>query len=114
MTSRQYPVYLPTNLKKSPVWNKNNGLIQSKESYLKVFPNPAVHFFIIEYHLKDNSNRSTIELLDIHGKILKHWTLRDNQNQIIVSTENLTTGVYMVRMFIDNSLKASTKIAVTK
>ena len=114
MTSCQYPDYLPTNLKKSQVWNKNNGLIQSKESYLKVFPNPAVHFFIIEYHLKDNSNRSTIELLDIYGKILKHWTLSDIQNQIIVSTNDLSSGIYMLRV-IDNSQPVETlKVTITK
>lgn len=81
---------------------------------MKVFPNPSGNFFIIEYHLDNSFNLSIIELSDIHGKVLKHWTLRDYQNQIIVSTEDISTGIYLLRLFQNGNPKESLKVTVIR
>ena len=114
MTAGQYSVYLSANLKKSPAWNKNNGSVQSKEPYFKVFPNPSGTFFIIEYDLRKFINPGIIRISDMVGRDLIEFPLKDKQNQRIVDTKAFSTGTYLVKLFIANNLIEIQKISIIK
>jgi len=50
----------------------------------------------------------------MEGKHVQSIWLQDYQNQIIVPTGNLPNGVYLVSMFIDNTLTDNKKITILK
>jgi hypothetical protein len=98
------PVYLSNNLKNTLVNEKKHfkGLI--KNSNLKVFPNPAKSYVIIEYVLDDNANPATISIMDVNGKILYNHDIQDTQNQYIIDTRKYPPGLYMVNLLSDDKI----------
>jgi hypothetical protein len=85
-----------------------------RTSSLTLFPNPAGDYFIVEYTINTTSDKAVILIHEIEGKHIQSIWLQDNQNQIIVPTGNLPNGVYLVSMFIDNTLIGSKKITILK
>jgi hypothetical protein len=108
------PVYLPDFYKNLFISRKPVDKVENESTYLKVYPNPSGNFFIVEYSLQNISLHSFLELSDLQGRILNQRDLNDLQNQIIVSTEDLTAGIYILRLFTNGYLKESLKVTVTK
>jgi hypothetical protein len=108
------PVYLPANLKKNPSWNKSNDRSYDKYSFIKVYPNPAGSFFIIEYDLRNFSEPAQIKILDITGREITEFLLKDKQNQRIVDTRAFSEGTYLITLFIDDKLYVIRKVNIVK
>lgn len=66
--------------------------IQNKR--LKVYPNPAKDFILIE-NLKENVE---FEIYDIQGKLIK----KEKYNNSQISLENLSKGVYILKILTEN------------
>jgi len=81
---------------------------------LKVFPNPAQNYFTVEYKLSETAGFAQIEVLDVTGKRLKLYNLFDKQNQIVVETVDLKTGIYYIMLKADGSVTETNKIAIIK
>jgi len=81
---------------------------------LKVFPNPARTFFIIEYDLRDFDQGGTIMISDQSGKLITSISINDLQNQMIVSTATFSSGIYLIRLFVNDQLKAVEKVNIQK
>lgn len=78
----------------------NNGLFNSKLSLIEtqVYPNPAKDVLNIEANLNAKENYN-ITLTDINGKVLSNFDVIGNQqNKIILPTDNLRDGLYFVRI----------------
>ena len=108
------PVYLPDYLKSTPAWEYNKPTEQFKGSLLKVYPNPADNYFIIDYDLRELEGAAVIMISDITGKHILSFYLKDQQNQRIVSTKAYPEGMYVIQIFINSVLKESYKINVVK
>jgi hypothetical protein len=89
-------------------YQKNN------ENILKVFPNPAQNYFTIEYKIDETANSAEIEMLDITGKKLRIIPLYDKQNQIVIETKEIQTGIYYIRLLIDGAACSTQKISIIK
>lgn len=111
--SYEEDLYFPDLLKASQEWDymipKN-----SKEILMKVFPNPAGNYFIIEYNLSESQGNLLLVVSDINGNRLKSYILKDEHNQLVISSENLKSGTYIVQLFLNNRLKEATKIVIIK
>lgn len=111
--SYEEPVYLGnTTLKSYPITTSKNDFEGAKSPYLEIFPNPSNTFFIIKYNLREFSSTGTILISDQTGKILKIFPLNDRQNQKIVETNTLASGIYLVSLFADDKLKAKAKLII--
>lgn len=106
------PIYLPSNLKKTPIWAENHDSLNSKESYLKVFPIPSGPFIIIEYNLPDFTETALVKIYDVNGRDLIQLPLDDKQNQRIVDTKILPRGTYLVTLFINDNAIETEKINI--
>lgn len=69
---------------------------------------------IKEYNIENLSKPTIIELLNMEGKLLKSWQLSDNQNQILVSTEEYDSGAYYLRLLSENHVKETVKLIIIK
>jgi len=68
---------------------------------IKVYPNPASNYLYIE--LKEAKEKTTIEVFDMLGNIVKAGIFNDSQKYISVPVEDLTKGIYTVKIKIGNS-----------
>ena len=110
----QEPVYLPDNLKSTPTWEYDKPTEQVEGSLLKVFPNPAGTYFIIEYDIREFEGNALIIISDITGKHVLSFYLEDKQNQRIIVTRAYPAGIYIIQLFINGVLKESSKINILK
>ena len=114
--SLQYnePIILPSvqnkMMHKKPKTTNGN----EEETMLKVFPNPAKNYFTVDYKLSKTSGSAVIEIDDLTGKKLRVLQLNDKQNQLIIETKDLQTGIYYIRLLIDGATSKIQKISIIK
>ena len=74
------------------------GLLSTNEfdaKSVKMYPNPTKN--IVNFELTNTTLASEIAVFDIHGKLIKTYNEFSN-NSIILSTENLSKGMYLIRI----------------
>ncbi len=111
------PIFLPDDGLKSSKIEKYRGVktnFDKESSYLKVFPNPAKDFFIAEFHLPSHAQNATLLITDESGKIHMNLLLNYSEDQKIIQTTDLTTGIYQVSLLIDGKVKGNSKIDLLK
>ena len=108
-----------------PVSNKSVSVMDPFEkqtesgSILKVFPNPAKDYIIVEYVIdipvaEREQNNFSLVLLDANGKLLKSFELNYSQDQLVISTENLKSGIYVFNLYIYGKIEKSRKFTIVK
>jgi len=106
------PVYLPINLERAPAWDNPNSNIISDQKLLKVFPNPAGHYFIIESDLSERESNSVLFLSDMNGKLIKSIALDNVKSQQVFNTNHLSPGIYILHLYIGEDIIESHKIEI--
>lgn len=105
----------PQNLKTARVYNKEKPIsLQDNPSYLKIFPNPADNFVIIEYRLEEKSDNDIIEIIDAVGNLIKRIALTDKINQMTLPLDNFATGTYLVTLLADGKKIETRKLAIVR
>lgn len=93
-------VFLPDSLK-SAIANENNGNKPhsgiEETGWIKVFPNPANDYYVIEYMLCDTDYGADrkIEIINIQGEVLEKIPLTKLYDQIIKRCEHYPPGIYV-------------------
>ncbi len=79
---------------------------------LKVFPNPAKDYFIVEYILTAEINHAVIEIVDAMGRKLQSIALTNRKDQILIKTNALSSGLYNCIMLNNGKVISQTKITI--
>ena len=106
------PIFLPSVLKVTPIWQKQPDIKPGSKLY--VYPNPAHSFFIVEYSMDSFSDKAYLMLTDMSGKQMKSIKISCQQNQIVIPCEDLPNGVYLIQLLKGNKTIESKKIIVSK
>ena len=117
LISYDEPIILPDETQtkaakqiKSPV-----GFVESGD--MKIFPNPANKYVIIEYNL---NGKGTIEekiILSIttgDGKIVEQKILQKVQNQVLIDCSSLKSGVYLCRITLGKKTAGIGKFTIVR
>jgi hypothetical protein len=108
------PVYCGSTLKASRKekyhWTRSHSI----DSYLKVFPNPAADFIIVEYKKNPYDSDGLIRILDIEGRIIKSQLLTKQENQLLIPITDLVSGTYIVQFVSNGSCKGSQKVIILR
>ncbi|PJB59868.1 MAG: hypothetical protein CO098_01105 [Bacteroidetes bacterium CG_4_9_14_3_um_filter_41_19] len=107
------PVYFPEYLKSSKA-DSYNFDIQNKEYIISVFPNPAGDYCIIDFDLSLYEADAILDICDSYGHKVSSFSLQNIHSQKIISLTAFSSGVYFVTLSINNSLKESHKLIITK
>lgn len=91
---------------KGTLWGSVKSL---KNLNFSLAPNPMDQLTTIT--LSKNYNKITLEVYSLKGQLLltKNYT---NQKEIVLNRENLTSGMYMVRIKADNAFSGQSKLVV--
>ena len=107
----QEPIYLPDENNKLKMSRPIKQLKQ-ENNILKVFPNPAKEFFIVDYQINDNMKNSRLELIDATGRIVQIIELKTTKGQTMIKTENMAKGLYHCYLLNNDAIVTQTKITV--
>ena len=109
----QEPIILPDTSLKSTKKDKYRGAKQSMTgSGLKVYPNPANDYIIIEYQFDDIPSQGMINIHNASGRIIKSFSISRSRNQEIIPVSDLPTGLYLITLVIEGVKKVSAKINI--
>jgi hypothetical protein len=109
----QEPIILPDTSLKSTKKDKYRGAKQSLTvSVLKVYPNPANDYIIVEYHLDDIPSQGMIIIHNATGRIIKSYSISRSRNQEIIPVSDLPTGLYLITLVIEGVREVSAKINI--
>jgi hypothetical protein len=103
------PIYLPLNNETK----LDKAIIERdefvKDSYLKVYPNPASAYLIIEYFLENPEIGAFISIYDAYGNKLLNRSFENKQNQIIIDIRTLPSGTYLIHLLNGDKIISSQK-----
>nr|NQU92402.1 T9SS type A sorting domain-containing protein [Bacteroidota bacterium] len=79
--------------------------------FLEVYPNPSKDFVILGYRF-DKETAGTIEIRDVTGQTMQSIPFAGIQDQVTVMTRTWTTGIYMISLVIDGTVKETVKFTL--
>jgi hypothetical protein len=81
---------------------------------VEIFPNPskANNFVNISFSNNFEFKNVLIETIDITGKIIKTENIGNNQKNIQINTNGLSSGIYYLNMIFDNNKRAVKKLII--
>ena len=85
-----------------------------KEKFLKIFPNPAGDYCIIEYDLSTFEGESNIAIIDLYGRNLLSFNPENTHTQKTISLAGFSAGIYFVTLVENGNRKESVKLIVVK
>lgn len=98
------PGSLPTALL-TPNENKYN---------INLYPNPASDFIKINYSLPANVKIAKVDVFDMNGKIVKTYKVDKTFNDILIDTNDLSSGTYICKISSNKQEISETKFVITK
>jgi hypothetical protein len=106
-----------TTLLKAEGNNDNNpgmATLFKNSCRLQLFPNPAGSYFTVAYNVPQSTTAVYLQVVDINGKALKTIPLYQTEDEKIIETQPLPSGLYTVSLFADGIKTASKKLMVVK
>ena len=85
----------------------STGISELNSSNIKVYPNPAKHFFTIELP-EENTD---LKLVDISGRII--YQQKNQTGKVNLDCQNVAPGIYFLQLINQNSLVYSSKIILS-
>jgi hypothetical protein len=110
------PVYMPDmddNRSAQVQWSKA-GTPSVEENLMLIFPNPADAFFTVEYSFVSNEQPIVLKISDMNGKVVLTKALQYTRDQLLIDTQNMGKGSYVVSLFAGKKLIKSSTIQIEK
>lgn len=88
--------------------------IDSKETSVKIYPNPTNNYLNLSINTGGNIGIANISLMDITGQIFlqKNHMLSTCADEIFIETEALNDGLYFVNVHLPNGELISNKLII--
>ena len=83
-------------------------------NFLKIFPNPAGDYCIIEYDLSRFDGKANIVITDLYGRNLLSFNPENKHTQKTISLADFSAGIYFVNLTENGYRKESVKLIVVK
>ena len=105
-------VLIPDDNKSITLTRTKKPGITLERNFIKIFPNPARDYCIVEYQCKEMlkpGEQFRISIVSLDGKIIFSTITPNYQDQLLINTSSLKTGIYLCTMMIGNrSIRSAT------
>jgi hypothetical protein len=103
-------------MKSSAIAKEYEDLMKTLDEhwYIRIFPNPANDYLIIEHKLDMEPGDAHIIIRDTKGNAVKQLAVTSKQNQQVFDTKQLNPGVYIVTLYDNNKEVESVKFTKVK
>ena len=102
-------VVIPTG-SKARLANEEETKTTNKDSFVKVFPNPANGNITINHNLAAKEGVISLEIMDVMGRVLINKTINNTNNQIDIN--QLSSGLYFYNVIQNDKMVQSGKLVV--
>jgi hypothetical protein len=89
-----------------------NGDKLNEPLLLKVMPNPAKDYILVEYELEAPGS-AVIEITDLTGKPVQSVQVANLKDQLTIDTRNWKPGTYIASLKINGKLRETVKFTLT-
>jgi C1A family cysteine protease len=106
-------INFPDLLKSSQVNSdpyKENHIVNNEEK-LWLFPNPAGDYVIAYYDLDSKYKTGEIQLIDLNGRLLNTYLIKNGKDQIVIDLKAYPIGLYIISLNSRNQVYESKKIS---
>ena len=94
---------------------RNRGIGEKYESNkLKVYPNPARDYIIIEYTLNREHENTSIVLYDVNGKTIRSHSLNATRDILVIPLTGIPSGNYLCSLRMGNKPVQNVKFIIIK
>ena len=107
----QEPIYLPDENNKLKM-SKPIKQLKQENNLLKVFPNPATSYFIVEYSITDAVKGASLEIIDMMNRKVESITIKTAKGQRLIQTKAIAKGIYHCFLLNNGKIISQTKITV--
>jgi subtilisin family serine protease len=114
------PYQFPNNLKRMDVKPEHEIIISGETASLKIFPNPASSYTIVEYslgkdeNLDSNTPQVTFNIKDVRGITLKRLESVHQKDQLVLDVRDLTPGLFFLDMLLNGKRITTAKLIVSR
>ena len=111
------PYYILPGEQLKSIENKSNfqiGYTSSLTPYIKLYPNPAKNYLVVEYNVKDISNEGLLNIYTSAGNTQFTKRLHGNQHDFIINTKDWRNGIYFFNFTSGSEYKQSGKVIIAK
>ncbi len=89
----------------------NQQLANDKPQFIKIMPNPANDYIIIEYQ-QEIEGEAIINIIDLNGNLKKEIHIISLMGQEIIKTDKWVPGVYIASIIVNNKKLQSLKFSI--
>jgi hypothetical protein len=109
------PVYiLPEDQLKSGPDDRRFSYCSTEKNYIKLYPNPAKNYIVVEYGIKERSSEGSLNFYDSSGKLKYKIVLNAQKNSFIINTKDWIEGIYLYNFTSDDQYKETGKLIIAK
>lgn len=110
--SYQHSYVLPTEGLKNNVIGRQRNHPNPASTSLKVYPNPAGDYLVVEYPVQEENSPVTIKVVDNNGFLRLTTTAPFSTGSAVLDTRSLGTGTYICHVSANGKLVGVTKFVV--
>jgi len=92
--------------------NFNND--EPEAGYLKLFPNPAWDYVIVEFDLLMHNSKGLLVMSDMNGRIIQMLEIPSRHNQLVLNLKDKPDGVYNFSLFVQNRQIDNKRVIITR
>lgn len=84
----------------------------SKKNSLKIYPNPAKSYTVVEYYVENLNTNCVLKFYCYSGKLLKEYIINDIHGYINVPLETFSSGLYICSLECENKVLESVRLII--
>jgi hypothetical protein len=85
-----------------------------EDGVFRVYPNPCLDYFIIEYCFKSIPKDAACSIDDASGRTIEEVKIEGQHNQIIRRVAELSPGLYTIKLVIYGKVVKIAKLTIVK
>lgn len=84
----------------------------SLESCLRIYPNPANDYLVLEYLFPEKVETASIRIMDIFGKVINSFSMSPKSGKRNINVDNLSPGIYLLESLTNDGIKETVKFNI--
>lgn len=114
MISYNEPFIFPDPNLKSTKYKKHNAIPEITDNSLKLYPNPAMNYVMVDFSLVKSASCQNIRIIDMSGRKCYDQVIDRQRGFLLMSLTDLSDGMYILQIYQNDKPVISKKFVISK